>query len=245
LVILLAIASISAGAFLVARRQAQKRSVDEYAERSAAGDTRREVAGAAFQRRGIAIGQLMPDLEVVTLDGDPTRLSTLWREKPTLLVTASLTCGRARERQPWVNEVARKYADRLNVAVFYTLEAHPVGDPSPYAEFSPELENPERPGERPGGNRGEDGFPRRQPSDLEGREALAREYRELLDVAGPIVIDGMDNQGWEALGSGPNMGFLIDRSGTVSVKHGWVDDKKMERSIEDLLAHEAAPPPTS
>ena len=71
-----------------------------------------------------------------------------------------------------MTEVAKKYADRLNVAVLYTLEAHPVGDPSPYAEYSPELENPEHPGERPGGNVHEDGFPRRQPTDLEGREKL-------------------------------------------------------------------------
>ena len=57
-----------------------------------------------------------------------------------------------------MTEVAKKYAGRLNVAVLYTLEAHPVGDPSPYAEYSPELENPEHPGERPGGNVHEDGF---------------------------------------------------------------------------------------
>ena len=165
----------------------------------------------------------------------PTRLSVLWQERPTLLVTASLTCGRARERQPWVNEVAKKYADRLNVAVLYTLEAHPVGDPSPYAEYSPELENPERPGERPGANVHEDGFPRRQPTDLEGRETLARELAELFDFAGPVVIDSMNNQGWEALGAGPNMGFLIDRDGKVVVKHGWLDDTTMARSIEHFL----------
>lgn len=204
-------------------------------EREAAGDRRRDTAGADFEKQGVVAGQQIPDLEVVTLEGKPTRLATLWREKPTLLVTASLTCGRARERQPWVTEVAKKYADRINVAVLYTLEAHPVGDPSPYAEYSPELENPEHPGERPGGNVHEDGFPRRQPTDLEGRETLAREFVELFDFAGPVVIDTMGNQGWEALGAGPNMGFLIGRDGKVAVKHGWLDDATMERSIEYFL----------
>ena len=45
----------------------------------------------------------------------------------------------------------------------------------------------------------------------------------------------MSNQGWEALGAGPNMGFLIDRDGKVAVKHGWLDDATMERSIEYFL----------
>jgi hypothetical protein len=81
-------------------------------ERRAAGDQRRDAAGADFEQQGVVAGQAIPDLEVVTLEGKPTRLSTLWQEKPTLLVTASLTCGRARERQPWVTDVAKKYADR-------------------------------------------------------------------------------------------------------------------------------------
>jgi hypothetical protein len=205
---------------------------------SAARDARREATGADFQKQGVQAGDQVPDLDVVTIDGTPTKLSKLWQERPTLLVTASLTCGAARNNHAWVTEAAKRYGDRLNVAVLYTLEAHPVGDPSPYAKYSPELENPERPGERPGGNRGEDGFARRQPTDLEEREELAREFKELIDFAGPIVIDGMDNQAWEALGAGPNMGFLIGRDGKVIVKHGWLEDDTMERSIGEFLAQQ-------
>jgi hypothetical protein len=203
---------------------------------NAARDARRAATGADFQQQGVQAGDQVPDLDVVTIDGAPTKLSKLWQERPTLLVTASLTCGAARNNHAWVTEAAKKYGDRLNVAVLYTLEAHPVDDPSPYAKYSPELENPERPGERPGGNRGEEGFARRQPTDLEGREELAREFKDLIDFAGPIVIDGMDNQAWEALGAGPNMGFLIGRDGKVIVKHGWLEDDTMERSIGEFLA---------
>jgi hypothetical protein len=31
------------------------------------------------------------------------------------------------------------------------------------------------------------------------------------------------------------MGFLIGRDGKVAVKHGWLDDATMERSIEYFL----------
>jgi hypothetical protein len=202
---------------------------------TAAGEARRTLSGADFEKQGVAVGDQVPDLDVVSLDGASTKLSSLWRQKPTLLVTASLTCGRSRESHMWVNEVAKKYGDRLNVAVLYTLEAHPIEDPSPYAKYSPELENPEHPGERPGGNRGEEGFPRRQPINLEQREELAREFRDMLSFEGPIVIDGMDNQGWEALGAGPNMGLLIDRDGKLLVKQGWLDGDEMSRSIDDFL----------
>ena len=191
-----------------------------------------------FDKSGVVPGQPVPDLDVVTLDGAPARLSQLWQEKPTLLVTASLTCGRARERQPWVEELAKKYQDRLNVAVLYTIEAHPVIDPSPYAEYSPEYENPARPGERAGGNVAK-GLDRRQPVDLETRKKLAEEYQGLLRVEVPIVIDPMTNAGWEALGGGPNMGLLIGRDGTVAVKHGWFDGETMDRSIEHYLEGEA------
>jgi hypothetical protein len=190
-----------------------------------------------FDQHGVVQGQAVPDLDVVTMDGKPARLSELWKEKPTLLVTASLTCGRARERQPWVEEIAKKYQDRLNVAVLYTIEAHPVIDPSPYAKYSPEYENPAKPGERAGGNVAA-GLDRRQPTDLETRQKLAEEFKGLLRVEVPIVVDPMTNAGWEALGGGPNMGLLIRRDGTVEVKHGWFDGETMDRSIAHYLSQQ-------
>lgn len=104
-------------------------------------EARRARTGLDFENNGVKPGDAVPDLDVVRLDGSPALLSKLWQEKPTLLVTASLTCGRSRVRQPWVEELAKKYQDRINVAVLYTIEAHPVVDPSPYAAYSPELED--------------------------------------------------------------------------------------------------------
>ena len=199
------------------------------------GEARRARTVEDFDTRGVVPGKQVPDLPVLTMDGEETSLSTLWQDdKPTLVVVASLTCGRSRERQPWVEELAEKYKDQLNVAVIYTQEAHPTLDPSPYAKYSPELENPERPGERPGGNE-KVGLARRQPTDLEGRIELAAEYRELLDVQVPILVDQMSNEAWEQLGGGPNVGLLVNPDGTVEVKHPWFDGETMDRSIEHYL----------
>ena len=199
------------------------------------GEARRARTVEDFDTRGVVPGKKVPDLPVLSMDGEETSLSTLWQDdKPTLVVGASLTCGRSRERQPWVEELAEKYKDQLNVAVIYTQEAHPEIDPSPYAKYSPELENPERPGERPGGNE-KVGLARRQPIDLDGRLELAGEFRELLDVEVPILVDQMSNEAWEQLGGGPNVGLLVNPDGTVEVKHPWFDGETMDRSIEHYL----------
>jgi hypothetical protein len=198
-------------------------------------EARRASTGLDFESNGVKPGETVPDLDVVRLDGSPAPLSELWQEKPTLLVTASLTCGRSRVRQPWVEELAKKYQDRINVAVLYTIEAHPVIDPSPYAAYSPELESAEHPGERAGGNRGEDGYARRQPTDLEERMLLAEEFKDVVRVEVPMVMDGMSNQAWKALGGGPNMGLFIGRDGKVAVKQAWFIGEKMDRSIAEYL----------
>lgn len=56
-----------------------------------------------------------------------------------------------------------------------------------------------------------------------------------MRVEVPIVIDGMSNQAWKALGGGPNMGFLIGRDGKVAVKHAWFVGDKMDRTIAQYL----------
>lgn len=191
---------------------------------------------ADFEHQGAVVGGRMAgDLEVHTLAGQAVPLSAVLDGKPTLLVGASLTCPVARERQSWVDRIAREFAGRLNVAVVYTLEAHPWTDPSPYAQYTPELENPERPGERVGGN-DKAGLLRRQPTNLEERKRLAEEYRQILDVGVTIVLDGMSNPAWKELGGGPNVGVLLRPDGTVAVKHGWFDGETMRRSIEYFLA---------
>ena len=126
------------------------RDKGETPEKIAEREARRARTAEAFDKNGVVPGERLGDHAVLDWDGEEQILSELFDDqKPTLLVTASLTCGRSRERQPWVEELAKKYRDDLNVAVVYTQEAHPTIDPSPYAKYSPELENPERPGERP------------------------------------------------------------------------------------------------
>lgn len=177
-----------------------------------------------FQVQGIQVGEKLPTLEVYTLEGKSQTLDDLTKGKPTLIVTASLTCPVARRRSSEIQNIQQKFGDHLNVFLLYILEAHPKGSPSPYSG----REWVTRPNER-------EGILRAQPKSNAERLVLAREFQKRLGVSVPLVVDGMENKGWHALGGGPNVGVLLDASGVVKVKHGWFDGRTMEDSIEYLL----------
>lgn len=54
--------------------------------------------GRWFAAHGPGVGEPMIDPELYDLDGNPVRLSLSWRERPAILVTASLTCPVARHQ---------------------------------------------------------------------------------------------------------------------------------------------------
>ena len=178
-----------------------------------------------FVAQGIQVGESVADATVYTLEGTPRRLSEFWADQPMLLVTASLTCPVARQRSPAVEQLAQRFGDQVSVVMLYTIEAHPKGDPSPYAEGNEWLTPQNQ----------KEGILCRQPRTLEERLQRAKEFQHRLGVSVPVVIDGMDNGAWQTLGSGPNMGLLIRPDGVLAAKHGWFDGKAMLRSIQTLL----------
>lgn len=178
-----------------------------------------------FEDQGVQEGESLPELTVRTLGGEEVALSTAWKERPALIVTCSLTCPIARENQPTVEEIADRFGDEIEVVMLYTIEAHPVNDPSPYRDEEWVTDE----------NR-EAEILERQPRSFEQRASLARAYADRLDVNRPILLDTMGNEAWEALGGGPNMGLLVRADGTLAVKHGWFDGETMVGSIEHFLA---------
>jgi hypothetical protein len=87
-----------------------------------------------FDAQGTQIGEPVSDLTVYTHGGEPRHLSEPWANQPVLLITTSLTCPVARQRTPAAEKIASQFRDRLSVVMLYTIEAHPSGDPSPYAD---------------------------------------------------------------------------------------------------------------
>src|SRR5262245_54105376 len=112
-------------------------------------------AKAMFEERGVQTGDILSDQSVWTLDGKPTSLLAMQRQRPMLIVTCSLTCDISRDRHPEVERLAQQFGDNLAVLMLYSIEAHPKGDPCPYTGeewVTPKTE--------------QDGLLRRQPTTL-------------------------------------------------------------------------------
>ena len=181
-----------------------------------------------FTKQGVQVGQPVPDLKVFDLEGEEAPIASAWKDKPVLIVTASLTCPVAREKCPQLKPVIESFSEQLHVVVLYTIEAHPTGEDSPY-----------RPGRGPwvGPANEREKILHPQPKSIEDRIALAQDMRDRLTLGESVtwLVDTMDNEAWKKLGGGPNMGLLIDTQGKVVAKHGWLDPKSMRESVEAMF----------
>jgi hypothetical protein len=184
-----------------------------------------EAAGRKWEKQGVQVGQALDDLAVFNLEGKCVKLATMWKDRPALIVTASLTCPVARERCRRLPSIIEQFDPEVRVLMLYTIEAHPKGDDSPY---SPGREWVTADNEK-------FGVLHAQPTTLDERLTLAREMHERIGKSVPMLVDAMDNQVWQALGGAPNLAVLIDTSGTVIAKQGWFDAEGMRRSIDALL----------
>jgi len=174
--------------------------------------------GPDFEQQGVRVGDVVNSLEVHTLDGDKVDLATAWKDKPALIVTASLTCPIARRECPRLKSAMDVLGKDVNVILLYTIEAHPKGDASPYRPDQGEWVTPQNQRE---------GILKPQPKTLGERLALARDLHERLAGVAPMYVDSMENIAWKALGSGPNVALLVDTNGKVIAKQGWLDADDM------------------
>ena len=78
-------------------------------------------------------GAEAPDFTLTSVDGKNLQASALWKETPTVIITASHTCPVFRGKVAGIESLQKDFAGRVNFIVVYTLEAHPQGDPSPYS----------------------------------------------------------------------------------------------------------------
>ena len=141
-----------------------------------------------------------------------------------MIVTSSFTCPKSRSRWPQLAAIEKRYGDKLNVAVVYVIEAHPVGSVCPYKgveDVTPE-------------NR-RDGILRQQPKTLEDRLDLALEFKRYLRIDAAIYVDPLDNRAWKAFGAAPNIAFLVDERGIVAARQGWFDGPALQKAIDAAL----------
>jgi thiol-disulfide isomerase/thioredoxin len=90
------------------------------------------------QRRGIATGQLAPDVELQTSDGKNLRLSDL-RGRPVLLHFVNYTCPVTRGGASVLKELHRQYGAIVQFVDVFVRQAHPGGRHGPYRSMSEKI----------------------------------------------------------------------------------------------------------
>jgi hypothetical protein len=165
-------------------------------------------------------GDLIPDFKLYTADGEAVQASEILGEKPALFVSGSYTCFVFRDEIDALNMLEMIYGDVLHIYVIYTVEAHPIEDPSPYYG----VENVGEPNY-------EEGVLYEQPGTYGERKVIIDSMLNHYEVNVPILIDGPCNEWWTTFGTNPNCAFLVAPDGIVFDAQDWFD-----RYPDDILA---------
>jgi peroxiredoxin len=169
----------------------------------------------------LEVGAAAPDFNLRKLDNTAAELSGL-KGKLVLVVFGSYTSPSFRQRADGLESLRREYGARITPLVIYTRENHPVG------QWDVERNK-------------DDGVAVEQPSDMDGRIAVAKKARAQLKLTVPIAIDTIDDATAKAYGGFTNAAFLIGRDGKIVARQKWFEPYAMRRMIDAALKEPVKP----
>jgi len=184
-----------------------------------------------FDNVGLGIGETAVDFTLRDIYGNEYTLSRLLTEKPVIMIFGSFTCPFFRRRVVAIEEMQTKYSGQVHFITIYTIEAYPVGSPSPYK--GKESTGPE--------STDTEGRSLTQPATYEERVTQATRMMQELGITVPVLIDEMDNPIWCTYGQASNIAYLIGTSGTVVEKQGWYQPLSMEAVMKRYLRDSKRP----
>jgi iodothyronine deiodinase-like protein len=125
-----------------------------------------------------------------------------------------------------LEDLRRRYADRVEFVAVYVKEAHPTD------------------GWRMGSN-DQAGIAFKQPREKSERDEVAHKCCSALEITMPLVVDGIDDAVGHAYSGMPDRLYVIDRAGKVAYKSGrgpfGFKPGEMEQALALLLLDEAGP----
>jgi acetyl esterase/lipase/rhodanese-related sulfurtransferase len=215
---------------LVLRGQSVATTPPPAAPPAAAPESPKDRQERRVQTSGAKVGDTLASATVYDLDGKPLELSTLWKQKPLLLVTASITCPVAIETCPSLKPLQLDLGPRVNVVILYVGEAHPVErHPNPAGDVDSAT----------GIKTGIGAYA--SPQDLAARLELARLFARVQGGGVRVVVADMDKKVVSQLGTAANSALLIGADGRLMAKQGWYDAAKMRATIGGLPVPSAKP----
>jgi hypothetical protein len=164
-----------------------------------------------YNSSGIQQLDTIADFTLYDINNQPVNIrQELEDGKPILLVSGSYTCPVFRNKLPALNQVVSQYGSSVKTFIIYTVEAHPIVDPSPYSGTVWVTSQNQQ-----------EGVLYRQAQDYGQRLSLVNEMKSKMNILSPILLDGPCNEWWQYFGPAPNNAYLIKPDGTVFRKHGW------------------------
>ncbi len=180
-----------------------------------------------FDTMGYKLAEPVADFTLYTLDGEPINLAeSVASGKPTLLITCSYTCYVFRGKVPLIDTLQAKYGNLINIYLVYTVEVHPWPDTSVYFGYP-----------NPSSFNVQDGILYAEPKTYGDRKAIATDMLNNMQIDVPVLIDGPCNNFWMNYECGPNTAYLLDTTGIIYAKQGWLDlpPADIEAVIKNIL----------
>ncbi|MGI9101331.1 MAG: peroxiredoxin family protein [Terriglobales bacterium] len=153
-------------------------------------------------------GELAPDFEARTLDGEDISLSDFEGEKNVVLTFGSATCPFTAASIRGLNELYDDYrGEDVEFLFVYVREAHP--------------------GEKIPAHR-----------SMEDKTKAAELFRDEEHVEIPIAVDDLKGKIHKKYGAMPNPTYIIDKSGRIAFRCLWTRASVVEEALDELLERE-------
>lgn len=171
------------------------------------------------------MGDPAPAFRLTDSTGEPFDLAELVGHQPIVLQLGSHSCPVYRYRRHWMSGLLEDYGERVTFLLVYTVEAHPAGAPSPYADRQWRTWINRVSGVKIG-----------QPAEYEARRQQAAASKAALGLSQRMLVDSMDNAVWQAYGAASSPAFVIDREGNIAAQQVWIDPQGIRQVLEELLS---------
>lgn len=166
---------------------------------------------------GLFVGDDFEDFILYDVNDGAYQLSEALDDKAMLLVSGSYTCPRFRANLNELEEILIDFGEYLDVWIVYCVEAHPIDDISPYFGFvNPSTLNTTL------------GIEYNQPDIYADRRTTVEDMLADLDIPAPVLLDTPCNDWWDVYGPAENNAYLIDQSGEIVIKHGWLNNFQLD-----------------
>lgn len=155
---------------------------------------------------GLEIGSSLPDsLEVYSSEGNKMKVTDLFKNNPTVIVSGCLTCPVFLRTYPGVEAVYQDYKEKVDFYYLYKTLAHPENH----------------------------GYI--QPITIEERLTHIVEAKEKLQTKITWLADPMSNEVSSAFGLTPNSEFLFDNKGNILYMNTWSDAENLRKTLLELV----------